>query len=292
MQKEEFRGREVTIMTCSNCNAKCRHCYISYEGNFEQRDLYSLCEKLTQKYRVLLNGTEILLHPEYFECLKLVGQNFLLTNGIELERNPGIMKKLAEVGIKYIGMSYHFGIHSDISTVKEQIIEGNISRLQEYEIGTDLRVTINSQNYQLIHQMCEKANSLKATGIKFTNYMQMGAALNLERRNILSEEQISKFFELFDKSRTIYTKEQLLIRRCGSFGENCANCNSKFSCTAGIESVVITPDLNVYPCFFLAKKGMEIGYIENGKIIIDYPIEHDGKKCLAKEVNNNGHKLK
>ena len=71
MQKEEFKGREVTIMTCSNCNAKCRHCYISYEGNFEQRDLYNLCENLTQKYRVLLNGTEILLHPEYFESLKL-----------------------------------------------------------------------------------------------------------------------------------------------------------------------------------------------------------------------------
>lgn len=292
MQKEEFRGREVTIMTCSNCNAKCRHCYISYEGNFEQRDLYSLCENLIQEYRVLLNGTEILLHPEYFESLKLVGQNFLLTNGIELERNPDIIKQLAEVGIKYIGMSYHFGIHSDISTVKEQIIEGNISRLQEYGIGTDLRVTINSHNYKLIQQMCEKAISLKATGIKFTNYMQMGAALQLERENILSEGQISEFLKLFEQARRIYPKDQLLIRRCGSFGENCVNCNAKFSCTAGRESVVITPDLNVYPCFFLAKKGMEIGYVENGKIIIDYPIEHDGKKCLAKEVNNNGHKLK
>lgn len=186
-------------MTCSNCNAKCRHCYISYEGNFEQRDLYNLCENLTQKYRVLLNGTEILLHPEYFESLKLVGQNFLLTNGIELERNPGIMKQLAEVGIKYIGMSYHFGIHNDISTVKEQIIEGNISRLQEYGIGTDLRVTINSHNYQIIQQMCKKAISLKATGIKFTNYMQMGAALRLDRENILSEEQISEFLDYLKK---------------------------------------------------------------------------------------------
>lgn len=216
----------------------------------------------------------------------------MLTNGIELERNPGIMKQLAEVGIKYIGMSYHFGIHNDISTVKEQIIEGNISRLQEYGIGTDLRVTINSHNYQIIQQMCKKAISLKATGIKFTNYMQMGAALRLDRENILSEEQISEFFRLFEKVRTIYPKEQLLIRRCGSFGKNCINCNAKFYCTAGSESIVITPDLNVYPCFFLAKKGMEIGHVEDGKIIIDYPIKHDGNKCLAKEVNNNGRKLK
>lgn len=37
---------------------------------------------------------------------------------------------------------------------------------------------------------------------------------------------------------------------------------------------------------------MEIGHVEDGKIIIDYPIKHDGNKCLAKEVNNNGRKLK
>lgn len=292
MQKEEFKGSEVTIMTCSNCNTKCKHCYISYDGNFEQRDLYNLCEILKKKYRVLLNGTEILLHPEYFSSLKLIGQNFLLTNGIELEKNPNIIKRLAEVGIKYIGISYHFGIHNDISTVKEEIIKRSITSLQEYGIGTDLRVTINSHNYQLIQEMCEKALLLKATGIKFTNYMQMGAALQLEKENILSDEQILEFFRLLEKVRLIYSKEQLLIRRCGSFGKNHISNNAKFSCTAGKESVVITPDLNVYPCFFLAKKGMEIGHVEEGKIIIDYPIEHDGSKCLAKEVNNNGHKLK
>lgn len=48
MRKEEFEGKEVTIMTCSNCNARCKHCYISYEGNFEQKDLYNLCSTLVQ----------------------------------------------------------------------------------------------------------------------------------------------------------------------------------------------------------------------------------------------------
>ena len=291
MCREEFRGKEVTIMTCSNCNAKCKHCYISYEGNFLQNDLYNLCERLSENYRVLLNGTEILLHPEYFESLRIVGQNFLLTNGIELERNPNIIEKIAKIGIKYIGSSYHFGIHSDISTVKQKTVEGNILRLQEYGIGTDLRVTINSKNYMLIHQMCEKALSLKATGIKFTNYMQMGAALHLEKENVLTENQIQEFFNLLEKVRNIYPKEQLLIRRCGSFGKDFNNANSKFYCTAGKESVTITPDLKVYPCFFLAKKGMEIGYVEDSKIIINKLIKHDGSKCLAKEINNNSHKL-
>ena len=292
MKKEEFKGREVTIMTCSNCNAKCKHCYISYDGNFEQDVLYNLCGELIKKYRVLLNGTEILLHPEYFECLKLVGQNFLLTNGIELARNPKIIETIAKAGVKFVGTSYHYGIHSEISTVSQQIVEENIARLRESEIGTDLRVTITNRNYMLIPKMCEKAVSLGATGIKFTNYMQMGAALNLVQDNVLAEWQIEEFFALLEQVRRIYSKEELLIRRCGSFGNDTNNSGSKFCCTAGMESVVITPDLNVYPCFFLAKKGMEIGHVEDGKIIIDHPIVHNGSKCLAKEVNNNGYQLK
>ena len=290
MYKKRFEGKEVIIMTCSNCNTNCKHCYISYEGNFDGKQLYDLCSKLMDNYRVLLNGTEILLHPEFFPVLELVGQNFLLTNGLELERNPKIIKMIADVGIKYVGTSYHFGIHSDISSVGQTLIERNISRLREYGIGTDLRVTLTSKNYHLVKKMCEKAVSLKATGIKFTNYMQMGAALDLEEDNILSDEQIMEFFKLFEETRNIYPKDKLLIRRCGSFGKNCFNCNRKFSCTAGRESVVIAPDLNVYPCFFLAKKRMKIGYVEDGEIIIDNPIEHDSDKCLAREINNNGYK--
>lgn len=290
MNAREFEGKEVTIMTCSNCNTKCRHCYISYSGNFKGSELFSLCKKLMKRYRVLLNGTEILLHPEYFNSLQLVGQNFLLTNGIELARNPKIIKRISTLGIKYIGTSYHMGIHNDISNVKQTMVENNIKKLLEYGIGTDLRVTITSKNYRLIKQMCEKAVSLNASGIKFTNYMQMGAALNLERENILLDEEISTFFKLLAEVRTIYPKEKLLIRRCGSFGDDCSNC--KFNCTAGKDSVVVTPDLRVYPCFFLAKEGMEIGRVENGRILINRIIEHDGKKCLAREVNNNGYELK
>lgn len=290
--KKEFDGNEVTIMTCSNCNTHCKHCYISYSGNFTAPNLYNLCARLLRKYRVLLNGTEILLHPDYFESLQLIGQNFILTNGIALYENPDLIKTIANVGIKYVGMSYHFGIHEQISSVNHDMIEQNIARLKEYSIGSDLRVTITSKNYNLIQQMCDKAYTLGATGIKFTNYMQMGSAMNMGRSNILEKKQIEYFFEQLMKAREKYPKYILTIRRCGSFGKNYCNCNSKFKCTAGEESVVITPELKVYPCFFLAKKGMEIGYVENGKIIIDNPIYFNHNKCLAREINNNGYEVR
>ena len=63
----EFNGMDVIIMTCSDCNTDCKHCYIGYSGNFSANDLYNLCLKLKEKYHVFLNGTEILLHEEYFE---------------------------------------------------------------------------------------------------------------------------------------------------------------------------------------------------------------------------------
>lgn len=66
----EFSGSNVTIMTFSDCNARCKHCYIGYDGNFDGNELFDLCEKLKQKYSVRLNGTELLLHPEFFKKLR------------------------------------------------------------------------------------------------------------------------------------------------------------------------------------------------------------------------------
>jgi len=182
------------------------------------------------------------------------------------------------------------GIHKEISSVKKEVIEENIQNLLHYGLDTHLRVTITSKNYYLLRQICEDAIILGAKGIKFTNFMRMGAATNLEQENILTNEQIKIFFKELSEARKIYPKEKFLIRRCGSFGDNSLGC--KFTCTAAKDSVAITPELKVYPCFFLTKKGMEIGYVDNeGKIIIDKEIKHDGKRCLAREINNNGYEI-
>lgn len=55
-----------------------------------------------------------------------------------------------------------------------------------------------------------------------------------------------------------------MIDRSGMLGKDNNNPNCNFSCSAGKDLVVITP--NVYPCLFLAKPGYEIGkYGENTK---------------------------
>lgn len=282
----EFNGENVVIMTCSNCNAKCKHCYISYKGNFNSDELNKLVNTLSKKYKVQLNGTEIILHPEFFPILKSLNQKSIMTNGIEIFKNPAIVDELIKYGVSEISMSYHLGIHKDISTVNEDIVLSNIKFLKEKGIRPKIMVTIDKDNYNQIEDMCDYAYRLGVDYIKFTNYLQMGKASLLDKKNILNANQKSVFFEQLRKVREKYDKKDLTIKRCGSFGidNKCKKCN--FNCFAYNDLVVITPDLNVYPCIFLAIPGYEIGKVINGKIMLNEKYYNNGDKCLASEIHN------
>ena len=72
---KEYTGKNVTFMSCSDCNTKCKHCYISYKGNFSGEELYSLAKQLMTKHeRIVINGTEPLIHPEFYDTYKLIYQ--------------------------------------------------------------------------------------------------------------------------------------------------------------------------------------------------------------------------
>lgn len=287
----EYSGKNVVIMTCSNCNAKCKHCYISYSGNFESKQLLELVNTLKSKYDVQLNGTEIILHPEFFPVLKIVKQKSIMTNGIEIFKNPKIVDELIKYGVSEISMSYHLGIHKKISTVNEKIILSNIKLLKEKGIRPKIMVTIDKDNYKEIESMCDYIYSLGLDYIKFTNYLQMGKAISLDKNNILTPEQISIFFEQLRKVRAKYDREELTIKRCGSFGIDYNNPECNFKCLAYNDLVVITPDLNVYPCIFLTIPGFEIGKVIDGKIIINEKAFNKADKCLACEIHNKQNKI-
>lgn len=73
-------------------------------------------------------------------------------------------------------------------------------------------------------------------------------------------------------------------------GPNSESMHNHFKCIAGIDQTVIAPDSKVYPCFFLAKPGYEIGYFDGEKIIITNPIEHDGSECISYKILNKNMK--
>ena len=79
---KEYTGKEVIVMACSNCNANCSHCYISYKGNRAPEDLLSIVRNLKKRYSLNINGAEVLTNFDYLKSYKEIGQHFVLTNGI------------------------------------------------------------------------------------------------------------------------------------------------------------------------------------------------------------------
>ena len=62
---KEFEGKKVDIMCTSECNTNCEHCYVCYKGKRNPEELLTLVSYLKNKYKVMLNGAEVLTNPEY-----------------------------------------------------------------------------------------------------------------------------------------------------------------------------------------------------------------------------------
>lgn len=290
----EYNGKKVIIMCCSSCNLNCEHCYISYEGNRTAEDLLDVVRNFKDKYEIALNGAEVLTNLGYLKAYQELGQKYILSNGLAISRNPKTIDKLLEHGIESISISYHFGIHDQISLIPSEELEAVFKKLKEKDFNFRLMTTITTENYHMIEEMCDKAYELGAKGIYFTNFMLQGNALNIEDRDlVLSDEQINSFFKQLMKCREKYKKEELLIERDAGFGRNTLSTHDNFNCPSICDLVVLTPDNNVYPCIFLAKPGNEIGFYQDGKIYIDEKLlstvqQYNGLTCFAKEMCNEG----
>ena len=283
----EYNGKKVTIMATSKCNAKCKHCYVSYSGCFNPEQLKEIVHKLSEKYFVSINGAELLTDMGYLEVLNELNQVGFMSNGLVVSK-PEVIKKLKECNIECVAMSMHYGIHSEISTIPQKLIEENVRILSENGIWSKIFVTLTKKNYMLVPEICEYVKSIGARGVWFTNYIKQGEAINLDDDNILSEEEKREFFKLLSEARAKYPKEELSIERCGSFGEDLYSGKKNFRCTAIHDFVVMTPDNNIYPCFFLAQPGTDIGHYIDGKVFLydNYRENWDG--CLTDRICNCG----
>ena len=283
----EYTGKKVTIMACSKCNINCAHCYISYKGNRTAPELLEMVKKLSKRYKIEINGAEILTEPAYLDAFEVVGQDFIMTNGLALYQDKDMLAFLKHHNIKKIFMSYHYGIQDDISVVSREQLESNIMRIVKEGFKLRLYTTITSSNYRMLHEMIEASKQYGAYSIRFTNYMRQGNALEMSDDNVMSDEQIKEFFEILAKERSQNDIHDFKITRCGTFGNG---CSQNFRCEAGIDNVVLTPDNKVYPCIFLAKPGYEIGYYDGEKIMLFETPKNDTKDCVARLICNTDDK--
>lgn len=279
---KEFEGNLVKIMSCSNCNTKCEHCYISYKGSFKPDELFSIVKILKKKYRIKINGTEPLLTPEYLKSFKEAGEEMVLTNGLVFKDNEEYLDDIKDAGIKRICISYHFELHDIISKVDKNYLITLFPKVRKHGLNVEVMTTISSINYNKILEYCDNAIKMGANYIHFTNFMAQGNAKKINRDLILSEKQREEFFRQLILARKKYSKDELIITRCGTFDKNpFEDDGGNFRCLAYNEMVVLTPELKVYPCNFQASPGNEIGFYKDGKIFVEDGLNFDSKECSS-----------
>ncbi|HOZ88980.1 MAG TPA: hypothetical protein PK737_01960 [Bacilli bacterium] len=278
---KEYTGQTVKIMICAACNNKCKHCYIPYEGNIDSEELYTLVTTLSNKYEVILNGTEPLMNPDYLKSLKLIKQKLILTNGLVFANNLAYLDQIkAETYIQQICVSYQFELQELFGSVSLSYLDKLFPQIRARGFDLELMCTISATNFDKVLAYCEKAVALKANIIYFIEYMNQGQAVNLDENLILSEAQKEKFFELVNEARKIYDINTLKVTRSGNFGPDNNALKNNFRCDALSNMVIITPDYKVYPCNFMIDYQNEIGYYQEGKIMIKEDLASDCTQCL------------
>ena len=284
----EFNGKLIMLMLCSSCNVKCKHCYISYSKDFEYNEANDLISALNEKYDIYLNGSEILAKPEYLPLFKKVGQKFIMTNGLAIAKNPDVLSMCKDNNIDTIRLSYHFSLHEQISPIPREMVLKVISLCKEYGMKVMIMASISKNNEDDIRSMCDEAYKLGANSIKFTNFLLQGAAKDNNLNSIvLNQMEINSVLEKIEECRSIYDPSELYIKRCGSFGSYNNSLKNNFHCPSITDSVVITPNMSVYPCVFRAMPGHEIGLCQNGKVLLfKNKLKYNNNVCLSKRFLN------
>ena len=285
---KKYEGNRVILMACSKCNVACKHCYIGYTGNRTPEELEELARFYTEKYKIVrIDGAEPLVDLGYLSSYKIVGQDWIMTNGLRIFREPEIIDLLKAAGIKNVFMSYHFGIQDSLNGITNDMLNEVIRKLREKDMRVILMTTITNQNAQDTLQICDTAYQLGASGIEFNKIFIQGRAKNLTNIG-LNMNDYNTFFTQIKQARDKYDIDELEVRRSGTFGADTVNEPNRFQCSAGVKKVCITPDDKVYGCTCICKPGYEIGEIIDKEIYLYSDFQNDRTWCLGDKMGELG----
>lgn len=285
---KKYEGNRVILMACSKCNVVCKHCYIGYTGNRTPEELEKLAKYYSEKFKIVrIDGAEPLVDLGYLRSYKIVGQDWIMTNGIRIYKEPEIIDLLKENGIKNVFMSYHFEIQDSLNGITNDMLNTVIQLLRIKGIRVVLMTTITNQNAKDTLKICDTAYNLGASGIEFNKIFIQGRAKNLVNIG-LDKNDYDSFFTQLQLARDKYDINELEVRRSGTFGCDTVNTPNRFQCSAGVKKVCITPDNNVYGCTCICKPGYEIGEIIDGDIYIYSDFENDRSWCLGDKMGELG----
>ena len=176
----KYEGSRVILMACSKCNVACKHCYIGYTGNRTPEELESLARHYQEKYKIVrIDGAEPLVDLGYLSSYKIVGQDWIMTNGLRIFKEPEVIDLMIEAGIKTVFMSYHFGIQDSLNGITNEMLNKVFEMLRAKGLRVVLMTTVTNKNAKDTLDICDTAYDLGASGIEFNKIFIQGRAKNL-----------------------------------------------------------------------------------------------------------------
>lgn len=285
---KKYEGNRVILMARSKCNVACKHCYIGYTGNRTPEELEELARYYSEKYKIVrIDGAEPLVDLGYLSSYKIVGQDWIMTNGLRIFKEPEIIDMIKEAGIKNVFMSYHFGIQDSLNGITNEMLNKVIRDLRDKDMRVVLMTTITNQNAKDTLHICDTAYKLGASGIEFNKIFIQGRAKNLTNIG-LNLNDYNTFFTQLKEARDKYDINELEVRRSGTFGSDTVNAPDRFHCSAGVKKVCITPDDKVYGCTCICKPGYEVGKIIDREIYLYEDFYNDRSWCLGDKMGELG----
>ena len=249
---------------------------------FDAKDLAMYAEHFRgQGYYVFIDGMEELISKDYLRALIPTDQKIITCSGCLIAEKPALIDDLREAEISTVGINYDFDVHGRLQ--KCPIYEAKIALdIAKLRFRTRVITTVTKPYLEKLPEYCEWCASNGYPEILFKNFIQQSNARELDDL-ILTAEDRKRYFEIITSLRAKYPIETLRISSSGSFGA-CGTAN--MCCTSMRDSVVLTPDLKIYPCTYMMQKGMECGYYMGGYIYTLNNFNMPKDDCLARTIYN------
>lgn len=303
---------KLEIELTSKCNERCIHCYIPNDKKNHGFDMpLQVCYKVIDQFAELgglyieLSGGEALLHKDLKEilryCRKKDLQIALLTNLVFLKDDLIPVIKETNVALVQVSLySMNPEIHDYITKVNGSFekTKASIEKLHDANIPLQISCPIMKANQDGYGEILKYAQSLNVKAQ--TDFVMMAQAdlstdnlanrLNLEETEVLIKNQIIKYDVDYKDHINAYIEKPIT----DTFKE-IENIEDRPICGAGLSSLCITSNGDLYPC--AGWQGMTLGNInkeslnsiwlnsEKLKLIRGYRYK-DFPKCIKCEAKD------
>ncbi len=249
------------------CNLKCKWCFENSDygtKNFlSTKEIIDIIKKLQGLKGISISGGEASLHPDIIKILsetkKACDDPHLLSNGIAL--NNTLLNFLKESNIRLTismdGLKNNHELIRGVGTFNKAI--NSVNKAVRYGIMVSIQCTLSKNNLSDVKKLINLANKLNVNHISFMRMKPLGRGIGSKDDTLSSEEIKNIIYQINEHKKK--SKVEIVFKdpldntinselKKFSFENDCV----AGGCRAGVESIYIEYNGDIFPCPFLRYK--------------------------------------